>query len=208
MLALLVAGAVGRAAETLRIVPISADDKVVVSVELSDAYTDEVRRAIASGLRTTFTYTIDLRMLVPGWVDRTVASSTVSLSDQYDNLTRRHTLSRIVDGRVDDTVVTEDDAGRAPVADDAARGCRSFAPRASIPDATTTSASARRRARAAVRCSGSQAPSPARRNSRSSPERSPTHSDPQRQTEIHSTAATPIATCMPTATAANLFHRS
>jgi hypothetical protein len=110
LMALLLSGAVGRAAETLRIVPINVDDRVVVSVELSDGYTDEVRRAIASGLRTTFTYTIDLRMLVPGWVDRTVSSSTVSLSDQYDNLTRRHTLSRVIDGRVDDTLVTDDDA--------------------------------------------------------------------------------------------------
>jgi hypothetical protein len=110
MLALLLSGAMGRAAETLRIVPITSDDRVVVSVELSDAYTDEVRQAISSGLRTTFTYTIDLRMLVPGWVDRTVTTSTVSLSDQYDNLTRRHSLSRVIDGRVDDTLVTEDEA--------------------------------------------------------------------------------------------------
>ena len=107
---LLLSGAVGRAAESLRIVPISSDDSLVVSMELADGYTDEVRQAIASGLRTTFTYTIDLRMLVPGWVDRTVATSTVSLSDQFDNLTRRHTLSRIVDGRIDDTTVTGDDA--------------------------------------------------------------------------------------------------
>lgn len=109
VLALLLSGAVGRAAETLRIVPISADDRVVVSVELADGYTDEVKQAIASGLRTTFTYTIDLRMLVPGWVDRTVATSTVSLSDQYDNLTRRHTLQRVIDGRTDDTIVTDDE---------------------------------------------------------------------------------------------------
>lgn len=106
---LLLSGAVGRAAEPLRIVPISADDRVVVSVEMADGYTDEVKQAIASGLRTTFTYTIDLRMLVPGWVDRTVATSTVSLSDQYDNLTRRHTLQRVIDGRIDDTIVTDDD---------------------------------------------------------------------------------------------------
>jgi hypothetical protein len=106
---LLLSGTVGRAAESLRIVPISADDRVVVSVELADGYTDEVKQAIASGLRTTFTYTIDLRMLVPGWVDRTVATSTVSLSDQYDNLTRRHTLQRVIDGRIDDTIVTDDD---------------------------------------------------------------------------------------------------
>jgi len=109
VVAVLLSGAVGRAAETLRIVPISADDRVVVSVELADGYTDEVKQAIASGLRTTFTYTIDLRMLVPGWVDRTVATSTVSLSDQYDNLTRRHTLQRVIDGRIDDTIVTDDD---------------------------------------------------------------------------------------------------
>lgn len=110
VVALLLSGAIGRAAETLRIVPISADDRVVVSMELADGYTDEVKQAIASGLRTTFTYTIDLRMLVPGWVDRTVATSTVSLSDQYDNLTRRHTLQRVIDGRIDDTIVTDDDA--------------------------------------------------------------------------------------------------
>ena len=33
----------------------------------------------------------------------------MSISDQYDNLTRRHTLSRVVDGRIDDSLVTEDD---------------------------------------------------------------------------------------------------
>ncbi len=109
VLVLLLSGIVGRAAETLRIVPISSDNQVVVTVELADAYTDEVRQAIASGLRTSFTYSIDLRTLVPGWVDRTVATATVTLSDQFDNLTRRHSLSRMVDGRIDDTLVTDDD---------------------------------------------------------------------------------------------------
>jgi hypothetical protein len=109
VLAVLLAGTVGRATESLRIVPINSDDRLVVSVELNDGYTDDVRQAIASGLRTTFTYTIELRMVVPGWVDRTVATSTVTLSDQYDNLTRRHTLSRVIDGRIDETSVTDDD---------------------------------------------------------------------------------------------------
>ena len=108
-MALMLSGVVGRAAERLRIVPLTGDDRVLVSMELADGYTDEVKAAISSGLRTTFTYTIDLRMLVPGWVDRTVTTSTVSLSDQYDNLTRRHTLSRIIDGRNDGTIVTDDD---------------------------------------------------------------------------------------------------
>ena len=103
----LVAGATLRAAEILRIVPIVRDDTVLVSFELADAYTDDVRGAIASGLRTTFTYDIELRMVAPGWVDRTIASAVVSISDQYDNLTRRHSLSRTVDGRIDEASVTE-----------------------------------------------------------------------------------------------------
>lgn len=109
VLMVLLSGSVGLAAESLRIVPINNEDRLVVSVELNDGYTDEVRQAIASGLRTTFTYTIELRMVVPGWVDRTVATSTVTLSDEYDNLTRRHTLSRAIDGRIDETTVTDDD---------------------------------------------------------------------------------------------------
>ena len=106
----LTAGAVLHAAETLRIVPITSDDSVVVTFELSDAYGDEVRQAISSGLKTTFTYDIELRMYVPTWVDRTIATAVVDTSDQYDNLTRRHILSRTVDGRVQDTMTTEDDA--------------------------------------------------------------------------------------------------
>jgi hypothetical protein len=98
------------AAETLRIVPAVRDDTVLVSFELADAYTEEVRGAIASGLRTTFTYDVELRTVVPVWVDRTVATAVLTLSDQYDNLTRRHTLSRAIDGRVEEAMVTEDEA--------------------------------------------------------------------------------------------------
>ncbi len=108
--AVIAAGAVLRAAESFRIVPIRSDDTVVVTFELADAYNDEIRQAIGSGLRTTFTYDVELRMVVPTWVDRTIASAVVTVSDQYDNLTRRHSLQRTVDGRVQDAMVTEDDS--------------------------------------------------------------------------------------------------
>ena len=98
------------AKESLRIVPIVNDNEVLVSFELADAYTNDVRDAISSGLRTTFTYDLDLRMVAPLWVDRSVATVVVSTSDQYDNLTRRHILTRTVDGRVEETLVTEDDS--------------------------------------------------------------------------------------------------
>jgi len=97
-------------AESLRIVPITSGDQVVVSIEMADAFTDEVRSAIASGLRTTFTYDVELRMVVPAWVDQTIASAVVSTSDQYDNLTRRHSLTRTIDGRVEEASVTEDES--------------------------------------------------------------------------------------------------
>jgi hypothetical protein len=98
-----------RAEEALRIIPIVRDDRVVVSAQLSDAYSDDIRQAVASGLRTTFSYDIELRVVVPGWVDRTIATATVTTIDQYNNLTRRHSLSRLVDGRMEDATVTEED---------------------------------------------------------------------------------------------------
>ena len=108
VMALLVWGATLGATENLRIVPIVQGDEVLVSFELSDAYTKDVREAISSGLRTTFTYDVELRMVGSLWVDRTIATVVVSASDQYDNLTRRHMLSRTVDGRVGESSVTED----------------------------------------------------------------------------------------------------
>jgi hypothetical protein len=111
ILALAAAGAVVHAATaSLRIVPIVRDDSVIVSVELTDAYTDEVREAIASGLQTSVTYDLELKMEVPAWADRTVATASVTLSDRYDTLTRVHNLERRVDGRVEAALATDKEA--------------------------------------------------------------------------------------------------
>jgi Domain of unknown function (DUF4390) len=110
LLTLFTQASVLRAQESLRITPIVRDNQVLVSFTLNDAYTDSVHEAIASGLRTTFTYELELRTVVPGWIDRTIARTTVVTSDQYDNLTRRHTLSRSIDGRVEEVTVTENEA--------------------------------------------------------------------------------------------------
>jgi hypothetical protein len=113
MLAVLVvlsAAPVVRAEESLRIVPFVRDNQVLVTFELDDAFTPAVHEAIASGLRTTFSYELELRTVVPGWIDRTIARTVVTTSDQYDNLTRRHTLTRTVDGRIEDSLTTDDEA--------------------------------------------------------------------------------------------------
>lgn len=84
-----------------RLTPLVRDGELLVSFVLDEGFTDDLRAVIKSGLRTTFVYTVELRMVVPGWIDRTIATSTVSNSVEYDNLTRRHTLQRTIDGRVD-----------------------------------------------------------------------------------------------------------
>src|SRR5688572_4909728 len=103
-------GIVVTAAEGLRIVPLVRDDRVLVTFELADGFTDEVRAAIRSGLKTTFTYTVDLRLEVPAWVDRTIATTVVANSVEYSNLTRLHTVVRVLDGKVDHQQITENEA--------------------------------------------------------------------------------------------------
>jgi hypothetical protein len=104
------AAAVLHGADTgLRITPTVSNDRLLVTFELEGADVTAVHEAIASGLRTTFTYELDLRTIVPGWIDRTIATTVVTMSDQFDNLTRRHTLSRSVDGRIEEVTVTDDE---------------------------------------------------------------------------------------------------
>ena len=98
-----------QAADGLRVVPLVRDEQVLVSFTLNDGFTDEVRAAIQSGLKTTFTYATELRLDVPGWVDRTMATSTATSSVEFDNLTRRYTLTRSIDGKVVDTRTAEDE---------------------------------------------------------------------------------------------------
>ena len=100
----------GDAAGTLRIVPIVRDEQVLVSIELDNGYTEEVREVIAGGVRTTFTYDVELKMIVPVWVDRTIATAVVTMTDRYDTLTRVHNLSRTIDGRVVEALVTDNEA--------------------------------------------------------------------------------------------------
>jgi hypothetical protein len=107
--AVIVSAATVAAQQGLRIIPLVKDGTVLISFSLADGFTDDVRAAIKSGLKTTFTYTVDLRAQAPAWLDRTIASAVVSTSVQYDNLTRRHTVVRTIDGRVEEAQVVEDD---------------------------------------------------------------------------------------------------
>ena len=97
-------------AETLRVRPLIRDGQVLGTFALDGGLTDEMKAVVQSGLRTVFTYTVELKLKVPAWVDRTVASVVVSTSVDFDNLTRRHTISQALDGRVEESFIVEDPA--------------------------------------------------------------------------------------------------
>lgn len=97
-------------AETLKVRPLVKDGQVLVSFSLNGGLTDEMKAVVSSGLRTVFTYTVELKMRQAAWVDRTVATAVVSTSVDYDNLTRRHTISQSRNGRVEQSFIVEDPA--------------------------------------------------------------------------------------------------
>ena len=88
-------------AEELRIVPLVRDGNVLVTFQLTEGFTDQVRDAIRSGLKTTFTFNVELRLAVPAWVDRTIGTAVVTNSVEYDNLTREAKLLQTRDGHME-----------------------------------------------------------------------------------------------------------
>jgi hypothetical protein len=92
-----------QATEGLQIVPIVRDDQVLVSFDLADGFTSDVRATIKSGLKTTFTYSVELLLDVPFGFDRLIGTAVVVNTVEYDNLKRRYTLVRSIDGRTDTT---------------------------------------------------------------------------------------------------------
>jgi Domain of unknown function (DUF4390) len=109
VVAVILAGVVVRAGEAdLSVLPIARDGQVLVSFELSDGLTEDVRDAIQSGLPTTFSYVLELRRGTATWFDRTIAAVTMTATVRFDNLTRRYQMSRTLDGRVEDARPTED----------------------------------------------------------------------------------------------------
>ena len=114
LLALLAAGQ-SQGTQTLQVTPLPRDGEVLVSFKLAEALTDDIKAAIQSGLTVKFVYKVELRRSAPGWFDRTIGNSVdVAVSVKYDNLTRRYSVSRTIDGRMDwaDTTQKEEDAWR------------------------------------------------------------------------------------------------
>lgn len=100
--------------QTLQVAPLPRDGRVLVSFELQQELTDEVRTTIRSGMAVSFIYKVDLRRSSSIWFDRTLASAVVKATVRYDNLTSRYLLTRTLDGRMErpDTTDSEEVAWR------------------------------------------------------------------------------------------------
>ena len=96
--------------QTLEVVPLPRDGEVLVSFKLNETLTDEIRKAIQSGLTIKFVYKVDLRRSSSVWVDRTLASASVGATLRYDTLTREYHVARMIDGRTEKAdVITRED---------------------------------------------------------------------------------------------------
>jgi uncharacterized protein DUF4390 len=98
------------AAQTIHVVPLAREGRVMVSFQLSEGFTDDVKTTIHSGLMTTFAYNVEIKRGAAFWFDRTVAAASVSASVKYDTLTRKYSVTRALDGRMEGAESTENEA--------------------------------------------------------------------------------------------------
>lgn len=99
-------------AQSVQVTPLAKDGKILVTLRMNDVFTEEVRAAMHSGLRVTFVYDVELKRTTALWMDRTIATASVTATVEYDILTRRYLATRREDGRIDraETIEREDAA--------------------------------------------------------------------------------------------------
>jgi hypothetical protein len=100
------AGQNAQGLQALEVLPLPKDGEVLVSFKLNETLTDDVRKAIQSGLTIKFAYKVELRRGSTVWVDRTLQSAMVTATLRYDTLTRQYHVARSVDGRTEWADVT------------------------------------------------------------------------------------------------------
>lgn len=110
--AALILGAVavpaGEAAEIVDLAAVVRGGHVHVSFRVEDAFNEEIERAIEAGLEVSFRYNVQLKRVRGIWFDALIAERRVATMVSYDNLTKRYSLTREIDGEIDQTAVVAD----------------------------------------------------------------------------------------------------
>ena len=89
------------AAQAIHVTPLTRADRVLVSFKLTDVFTEDVRRAIHSGVTITFYYDVQLKRGATLWLDRTIESAVVIATVKYDPVTRKYLVTQRTDGRME-----------------------------------------------------------------------------------------------------------
>jgi Domain of unknown function (DUF4390) len=84
----------------VKVTPLVADGKVFASFAAPDAFSDDAREVMRSGLVLTLTYVVELRRPSPFWFDHTLGSVTVASTVKFDTLTAVYQVSKLNEGRV------------------------------------------------------------------------------------------------------------
>jgi hypothetical protein len=92
-------GVAGEGAE-ITVTTVVTDGHVATSFAAPDAFTEDSREVVKSGLLLTFTYLVEVRRPSTVWWDRTLGSETVAASVKFDNLTKDYQVTKLRDGRV------------------------------------------------------------------------------------------------------------
>ena len=87
------------ASADIKVTPLVTDGHVSASIDAPDAFTEDSREVIKSGVPLTLTYRVELRR--PAMLfDSTVGSATVAARVKFDSLTGAYLVTKEQDGRV------------------------------------------------------------------------------------------------------------
>lgn len=93
----------------VRVTPLVTDGRVLASFAAPEAFADDARDVLHSGLLLTFTYAVELRRPATLWFDTTLTRVTVAASGKFDTLTGTYQVTKHRDGRVVWSESTQDE---------------------------------------------------------------------------------------------------
>lgn len=96
------------AADLLDLNLLIRDKKIFVTFRMAEAFNEEIEKTIASGLPVSFRYEVQLKRVRAIWLNQRVETRRITNTVTYDNITKRYTLSRDIDGGIVATEVVAD----------------------------------------------------------------------------------------------------
>ena len=84
------------------------DKKIFLTFRMIDAFNEDIERSIASGLPVSFRYEVQLKKVRTIWFNQRVVTRRITNTVTYDNITKRYTLSRDIDGGIVATALVVD----------------------------------------------------------------------------------------------------